>query len=207
MKRNWYIVAAMLITVCTFAPSSSAQQAQARPRSSGLFVGLDMEADGVNTHVAQGGIWTRELGGGGGLLLGYGFTPRWSLYSELSDAAIEQTGGGTYSLEHLDVGARIHFRAGANVVPFAQFGFSGRRMIQHFPAYPGTSTTLSRSGGVGFGAGVNIHFNPAFAISGSATWTAGNFEVYKVNNDRAAGVNWYAMSGRVHLGMVWFPGA
>ena len=36
-------------------------------------------------------------------------------------------GGGTYSLGHFDVGARVHFRAGPNiVVPFFQFGLAGR---------------------------------------------------------------------------------
>ena len=205
MKGTCRVVVGMLIGVCAAAPSS-AQLSAARSHSSGLFIGAELEGDGVSTHVVQSSIWTREAGGGAGLVLGYGFTPRWSLYSELSDAAIEQDGGGTYSLAHADLGARVHFRTGPNVVvPFVQFGFSGRSMIQHFQA--GTSTTESRSSGLGFGGGLNAHFSPAVAFSGSVTWSVGNFTAYKVNGQRVDGLTWHATSGRMQLGMIWFPRA
>jgi hypothetical protein len=166
---------------------------------------VGLEGPGVSTHVTQSGIWTREAGGGGGLVAGYGFNPRWSLYSELSAASIDQNGGGKYSLAHVDLGARVHFRTGPNiVVPFAQFGFSGRSMVQHFPTFPGTVTTESRSAGVGIGGGLNAHFTPAFAFSGSLAWTVGDFEEYKENGQRVGGVRWNATSARVHLGVVWF---
>lgn len=208
MKGKCYIVACMLIGAQSFVPVASAQQAPARSHSFGFFVGLGVEGDGVSTHPTQSTLWTKEAGGGAGLVLGYGFTPRWSLYSELSDASIGQDGGGTYSLAHVDLGARVHFRSGvSSVVPFAQLGFSGRRMIQHFPAFPGTSTTESRSAGVGLGAGLNAHFSPAFAFSGSATWTLGDFNTYEINGQRTAGLSWHATSARLHLGLIWFPGA
>lgn len=215
MEYNVFVAAAMLIGICTVARTSSAQQLQASSHSSGVFVGLGVEGDGVSTHVAQSDIWTRAAGGGAGLVLGYGLTPRWSLYSDLSVASIDQDQdqGGRYSLRHVDAGLRVHFRTGPHVVvPFVQFGFSGRSMIQHFPQYTGNvltsvHTVESRSGGVGFGAGLNAHFNPAFAFSGSVAWTLGNFSVYKLDGQRVGGVRWHATSGRMHLGIVWFPKA
>ena len=215
MKYNVFIAAATLIGVSTVAPIASAQQPRPSSHSSGFFVGLGVEGDGVSTHVAQSDIWTRAAGGGAGLVLGYGVTPRWSLYSDLSVASIDQDQdqGGRYSLRHVDAGVRVHFRTGPHaVVPFAQFGLSGRSMIQRFPQYTGNvltsvTTVESRSGGVGFGAGLNAHFNPAFAFSGSAAWTLGNFNGYKQNGQRVGGIPWHATSGRVSLGIVWFPRA
>src|SRR5690349_2189833 len=112
MKYSLFIAAATLIGVCTVAPTSSAQQLQNSSRSSGFFVGLGVEGDGVSTHVAQSDIWTKAAGGGAELVLGYGFTPRWSLYSDLSVASIDQDQdqGGRYSLRHVDAGVRVHFR-------------------------------------------------------------------------------------------------
>lgn len=200
MRKPWNIVIGLIVGVSAVVRPAAAQSASVRSHSSGLFVGLGLEGDGVSSHVAQSDIWTKETGGGGGLVLGYGFSSRWSLYSELSDASIDQDGGGKYALRHFDVGARIHFRAGPNaVVPFVQLGFSGRSMVQHFPTFPGTSTTVSTSGGPDLGGGLNIHLTPAFAFSGSATWTIGTF--------RNPGVYWNATSARVHLGVLWFPGA
>ena len=78
-------------------------------------------------------------------------------------------------------------------------------MIQHFSAFPGTVTVESRSGGVGGGAGLNAYFNPAFGFSGSVAWTVGKFSVYEQNGQTVSGIPWHATSGRVHLGIVWFP--
>jgi len=215
MKSHLSAIAAALISVCAVAPTSSAQQGQVNSRSDGFFVGLGVEGDGVSTHMAQSTIWTKTAGGGVGLVFGYGFTPRWSLYSDLSTASIDrdQDQGGRYSLRHLDAGMRVHFRTGRNaVVPFAQFGFSGRSMIEHFPQYTGSvltsvNTVESRSTGVGFGGGMNVHFTPALAFSGSVAWTIGNFDGYKLNGQRWEGVPWHATSARMRLGMVWFPKA
>jgi len=208
MRKRRHIIRGLLVGAPAVARPSAAQSTPVRSHSAGLFVGLGLEGDGVSTHVAQSDLWTREAGGGGGLVVGYGFTPRWSLYSELSDASIDQDGGGKYTLRHVDVGARVHFRTGPSVVvPFAQLGFSGRQMIQHFPTFSGTGTTESRSHGIDFGGGLNAHFTPAVAFSGSVTSTIGTFEGYKINGQRVGGVFWNATSARLHLGMIWFPGA
>lgn len=216
MTFRLVIAVAALISLSTVASTSLAQQGPARSHSSGIFVGLGLEGDGVSTHVAQSDIWTKTAGGGAGLVIGYGFTPRWSLYSDLSVATIDQsqaqTGSGPYSLRHVDAGVRVHFRTGNTVVPFAQFGFSGRSMTERFPQYTGNTLTSfvaveSRSSGVGFGGGLNAHFNPAFAFSGSVAWTLGEFTPYKQNGQRVGGASWNATSARVNLGIIWFPRA
>src|SRR5579884_2554187 len=112
MRKDWYVRVGLFFAVSAIARPGAAQQRTERSHSSGLFIGLGVEGDGISTHLYQSSIWTKETGAGGGLVLGYGFTPRWSLYSQASSASINQDGGGTYTLRHLDAGARLHFRTG-----------------------------------------------------------------------------------------------
>jgi outer membrane autotransporter protein len=117
-------------------------------------------------------------------------------------------GGGTYTLSHVDLGARVHFRTGTNiVVPFIQFGLSGRDERQDVTTASGTHTVSANGAGLSFGAGLNAHFNPSWAFSGSVTWTVGNFSNYQVDNEDIGGSSVNATSARVHAGIIWFPGA
>src|SRR5262249_1118340 len=147
---------------------------------------------------------TTESGGGGGLVLGYGFSKRWSLYTDVSDAVMNATGGGTYSLAHADLGARIHFRSGAHaLVPFLQVGATGRAVS----TTAGGTTYTGSGGGATVGAGFNAYFTRSAAVSAVASWSVGNFDKFQVDNvvfgRGGASVN--ALVARVHLGMVWFP--
>jgi Outer membrane protein beta-barrel domain len=179
------------------APSRSSME---RSRSKGFFVGLGVEGSGIQTNVAGS---TAESGGGGGVVLGYGFSKRWSLYTDVSDAQINATGGGTYSLAHADLGARVHFRGGAHsLVPFLQVGATGRAVSTTV----GGTTYTGSGGGATLGAGLNAYFTHSAALSAVASWSVGNFDKFQVDNTVVgtnASVN--ATTARVHLGMVWFP--
>jgi hypothetical protein len=178
-------------------PSRSSME---RSRSNGFFVGIGVEGSGIQTNVAGS---TAESGGGGGLVLGYGFNKRWSLYTDVSDAVINETGGGTYSLAHADLGARVHFRGGAHrLVPFLQVGATGRAVSTTV----GGTTYTGSGGGATLGAGLNAYFTHSAALSAVASWSVGNFDKFQVDNTVVgtnASVN--ATTARVHLGMVWFP--
>jgi hypothetical protein len=168
--------------------------------SSGFFVGLGLEGNGVTTN--QSGGSTTESGSGGGLVLGYGFNDRWSLYGDVSSAIINASGGGTYDIAHLDVGARVHFRTGPNtVVPFLQFGLAGRGVSANVNG----STVTGNGGGVSLGGGLNAHFSPRVAFSGAVTWTVGSFDNFAVDGQNVAAGSVSVTSARLHLGVVWFP--
>jgi hypothetical protein len=208
MQRTLYIAACAVLALYAAAPAASAQQSLVKSRSSGFFVGLGLEGNGLTS--SENGTSATDNGGGAGLVLGYGITPRWALYTELSGASMSSgNGGDSYSLGHFDVGARVHFRTGPNiVVPFIQFGLSGRALRQDVPdGFGGTSTVDASGAGVSFGGGLNAHFTPAFAFSGSVAWTVGNFGDYKVDGQPVSGDSFNATTARVHLGIIWFPGA
>jgi hypothetical protein len=180
------------------APARSSME---RSRSKGFFLGLGVEGSGIQTNVSGS---TTESGGGGGLVLGYGFSKRWSLYTDVSDAVMNATGGGTYSLAHADLGARIHFRSGAHaLVPFLQVGATGRAVS----STSGGVTYTGSGGGATAGLGFNAYFTRSAALSASASWSVGSFDKFQVDNAvvPTGGATVNAQTARVHLGMVWFP--
>jgi hypothetical protein len=176
-----------------------------KSRSGGFFVGTGFEGNGIVANVS--GNSRTESGVGGALVLGYGFSPHWSLYGELSTARINTGGNGTYSLTHADVGARVHFLAPTHtVVPFIQGGLSGRGLAQTGTSYSGSQTVSASGTGVFFGGGVNVHITPAVAFSGGVTWSVVAFRTYTVDN-QSAGPGVSNASARMHLGVIWFPRA
>jgi hypothetical protein len=170
-----------------------------RSHSSGFFIGIGAEDAGLSN--TSGG--PTDNGSGGAVIVGYGFNQRWALYGDVADATMNAAdGSGTYSLSHVDLGARVHFRAGPNVVvPFLQFGLTGRQVSETVNGSNYTGT----GGGVTFGAGLNVHFTPGFALSGSISWAAGNFNDFRVDNYSVGNYSVDAMTARLHLGVIWFP--
>ena len=195
---SWFIAAA---ATSALANTADAQAALGKSRSAGLFIGGAVEGDALQLG---GATPVKKSGGGAGGLIGYGFTPRWSLYSQLdiarvatSDAPDHRTVFGV-----LDLGTRIHFRTGPHVVvPFAQVGLTGHVEFDKV----GEIVSSSSGGGVSVGGGLNAHFNPAWAFSTAVTWTFGNFNSFKVDKETVDRDPVKVTTGRLHLGLVWFP--
>ena len=97
-----------------------------------FWLGVGFEGNGILANDALNS--STDSGGGIGLSVGYGFTPRWSLYSVLSGASMTASDfSGTYGLGHFDLGTRIHFgNDSGRVRPFVQAGLSGRAATQEF---------------------------------------------------------------------------
>lgn len=188
------------------APVSQASEAQRRSSASGFFAGGGFEWSLLTsndvTHAAGS-----ESGPGIGLLAGYGFSRVWSLYGGVSFASIDSsTFDGTYALRHVDVGTRIHFAPPGNrVVPFVQLALSRRSLSADYTATQVSHSLDASSPGVSFGGGVNIHINPAVALSAGASWMVGDFNSYELDGKAVSGTSLSAASARVHIGMVWFP--
>ncbi|HEX4683469.1 MAG TPA: outer membrane beta-barrel protein [Gemmatimonadaceae bacterium] len=195
---------AITIALCAAATASAQAQMSGmntmKSRSAGFFLGAGFEGTGIRSTDAGS---PTESGAGGGLLVGYGLNNTWSLFAQGSGANInENSGAGTYTLGHLDLGARVHFRAGPNaVVPFLQFGLSGRSASSTVNG----STSTGTGGGVFAGGGLNVHMTPSVALSGAVTWAFGSFSNFSVDGGTVDAGSVDATSARVHLGLVWFP--
>lgn len=172
-----------------------------------FWLGVGLEGNGLLANDALNS--STDSGRGIGLSAGYGFTPRWALYAALGGASMTASDfSGTYALGHFDLGTRLHFRnESRRVRPFVQAGLSGRAVTQDFYVGSRAYRVEASGAGVSFGGGLNAHFTPALAFSGGITWSVGNFSVYKVNGLEVPVDSLGATSARVHLGLVWFPGA
>jgi Outer membrane protein beta-barrel domain len=199
MKRTtWFIAAA---AVCLPAYTAFAQAAVGKSRSAGFFIGGALEGDGVQIG---GPTPQRKSGGGASALLGYGFSPRWSLYSQFDVTHVATSDAPDHRpiFSALDLGTRIHFRTGPHiVVPFAQAGLTGHVEFDKV----GDIVSSSAGGGVSVGGGVNAYFTPALAFSTAVTWTFGNFNSFKVDHETVDRDPEKVTTGRLHLGLVWFP--
>lgn len=191
---------ALVIVLCL---GSSAAYAQAAPSPSpvkstaeGFFIGGDLAG------VALSANGSTDSGAGGGLQLGYGFSPQWALYMDLNAASIHPgDGSGNYTLAHADIGARLHFNAGPHpVVPFVQFALAGRDARQNVGIY----TAEAKGGGVTFGGGFNAHFSPSAAFQLGIMWTVGSFGQLSVNGIQVSNATIGSTSARIELGLVWF---
>ncbi|HEY9227605.1 MAG TPA: outer membrane beta-barrel protein [Gemmatimonadaceae bacterium] len=203
MKRSILLVA--------LVASTAAQVVSAQPyksRSMGFYLGAGIETDVVD--VKTNGAPT-EWGGGGALVAGYGFSKRWSAFAQLSGARMSASNndpnvdvGQHYTLAHLDVGTRVHFRAPQRMIsPFAQLALSGRRVSN---TVNGQDVSNS-GGGLTLGGGVNAFVSTAVAVTASGNVTIGTFNRFEVNGDTrlipaaSIGVNTFRFS----LGATWFP--
>jgi hypothetical protein len=192
------LIAVAALSASLFVPSTVSAQKSA---SKGFFFGLGMEGNAIRGNESQS---VTESGGGGNLTLGYGFSKHWSMYGDVSGAAINADGGGSYSLGHADLGLRVHFRSGPNiVVPFLQAGFAGRAIAEDF----GGSRITGDGAGFSFGGGLNSHFTPKVALTTAVTWTGGSFTHFTADGAAFSNPSFDATSARVQLGLVWFPGA
>ncbi|HUR33514.1 MAG TPA: hypothetical protein VM032_06940 [Vicinamibacterales bacterium] len=189
------------------APASSAPDTRPRrSESSGLFVGGGFVWDRIMPNDAT--LGSDASGGPGvGFVAGFGMSQFWSIYGGVSVARLEAAGvSDTGTLTHVDIGTRLHLASAARrATPFLQVGLSQRSVSQNFT--DGTSThSVSASGpGLSFGGGVNVHITPALAVSGTASWMSGDFSTYEVDGRTLDGDAFGATSGRIQIGMVWFP--
>ncbi len=188
------------------APVKVADARAARPRpvvggssrTKGLFIGLDVQGDGLQTNLVGSSV---ESGEGGGLILGYGFTKRIALYTDASYALMNATDGGTYNLAHADLGFRFHFRSGHMFVPFIELGATGRNVSTTSAGTTYSATGVGGSAGLGF----NAYLMRSVAFSTSADWSLGNFTNYQIDNLTLPGSSVNAQTARVRVGLVWFP--
>ena len=172
--------------------------AQDKSRSQGFFLGGGLEGTGISIEDND----DTDSGSGFGLTVGYGFTPKLSIYGHLSAGNVEDADGFEYGIGHFDIGTRVHFRAPANmVVPFVQAGLSSRALSQDFD-----TDEIEASGmGLAVGGGVNVHFKPALAFTASATWSLGNVGNFKFNGEDADVDSVGMTTARIHVGVTWFP--
>lgn len=173
----------------------------------GLNVGVHFQAA---TLAIQGG--DPDGGGGMGARIGYGLNRIVTLYLEGDGIAVDSEGSdelkGTWTLGHMDLGARFHFANTLRAwVPYLDVAVGGRFAgIKDLQVNGVEQPDIEFNGGaLSFGGGISIYFTQAFAMDLGVKFSGGKFTEVSVGSGSLSGLDIDASSTRLKLGIVWWP--
>lgn len=203
MKLSTLLAATSGAILLVAAPAAA--QSTATPVSShkGFFLGAHLN----NSSVSSDDLFEdSENGGGAGIQLGWGFTPRLSLFGEATVARLSDSEGDA-GFSHVDIGVRYAWTGARKWVPSLEAAFTGRGIASDdVELEPGVVGDL-RITGAGFtlGGGVQYFFTPKFAVGAQLKWTGGKFDKYEFDGEEVDGLDADATSTRVNIGVTWYP--
>jgi len=163
-------------------------------RAGGYGIGFDDDRDGDGT--------------GGGVRIGWGLSDRVTLFGGIEGATISNGDGfeglpegDDYGLLYLDLGARVHFRNDARLVPFLEGGFSVVGLWfddtqDREATYGGATATL--------GGGLLWYVSPRFALETSALFSPGALMEGEIDNVKQD-VDLPMAGVRLQIGLSLYP--
>ena len=172
----------------------------------------------LNAHVgaAAGNVedGDTEAGLGGGVIVGYGFTPEWQVFvggdatsMDISNPALT----GEYTIYQGDVGARLNFPdPTATFVAYVIGAVTGQFAKGTITGGENQSADAELAGwGGSIGTGFHVFFNPALALDTQVQFTFGQFTHADLTGANAgrldnARQNWFT---RLNVGLTWYPQA
>lgn len=173
----------------------------------GLNVGVHFQGA---TLSVEGG--DSDGGGGMGARIGYGFNRIFTLYLEGDGIAVDSEGSeavkGTWTLGHVDLGARFHFaNALRSWVPYLDVAVGGRFAgIKDLKVNGEDQPDIDFNGGAfSFGGGISFYFSQTFALDLGLKFTGGEFTEVQIGAGSLGGLDLDASSTRLKLGVVWWP--
>ncbi len=186
-----------------------AQSDGTKPRSNtkGFMVGAHLNGSSLAYEGDDA-----ESGGGLGIVLGYGFSPKWQLTFQVDAANIDldarNAGAGSYTLSHGDLGVRYTFANTARAwVPYLSAAVSSRIASASIDQTLVTSSDVTLSGpAVSLGGGVQYFFSQKVALDIGLLFSGGKFDNVKVGSlsvdlDNAENSN----STRFNIGLTFYP--
>lgn len=193
-------VAMISLALATFATSSHAQQL--RSGTTGLTIGGGLLGSAVSTNF--GNTTETESGSGLNLEVGWGFTPRLTAFLGINGSAIDSE--VEYTLGQADLGLRYMFRGtDKQARPYVEGALAARTINADVTDGFETVTIKANSSGVTLGGGVQIFFNPKFALDLGAAYTFGSFTEWTANGENIPFQDVDATSTSVRVGLRFWP--
>lgn len=152
-----------------------------------------------------------SFGTGVGVMVGYGFSPMWSVFGSLDvakqNSAMPQA-EGTWGLLHLELGARVNLvTANPKTIPYATASVGRRALgarITDLEWDEEHDMTLS-GGMLALGGGVEHFFNPTTALDAGLTMGFGSFGHVDDDGDQFDVQANRTTSIRLRVGVTWHP--
>lgn len=183
---------AALVAAVVAVPAAAQQQY----KTAGFQLGAALNGTGLQVEDAD----EAESGGGLSLRLGYGFTPRVSVFAQGTGATMED---GDYSLGHFDLGVRYLFST-ARLRPFVQGAVGGRAAQMELG---GTDVELGGAA-LTLGGGLEYAFGRTAGLDVGLDYSFGKFDQARVDGgawEDMGSESFSATSARFNVGVVWRP--
>jgi hypothetical protein len=200
----------VLLISALVAARASAQSpppaAGSRSATQRFFAGLALNATQLDAPRLNP---EAENGVGATILAGYAFSDRVSAIGGLT-ASNMNGNDGSYSLLHLDIGARYHFANPAKpLVPFIDVTMARRSATRTDIILTDGDTTYGgqlKMSGVGFtvGGGFNYFVRPKVAVSVGMNWADGEFTDLAFGGTETPELHASGATRRFNIGLVWF---
>jgi opacity protein-like surface antigen len=199
------VVAASLLSASTLLAQ---QPASGAPRSNTRGLALGAHVGGASLSFEGE---PRETGAGGGVLLGYGFTPMVMVYAGADLAKVniddEEFGESSYGLGHFDLGVRVSFANPQRaLVPYVNAAFTARSASAEVTD-GNESADISITGpAFTIGGGVQYFFSPRLALDAGLQLSSGKFNKVKLNGESADIPDAdNSTTGRLNVGIKFYP--
>lgn len=210
------MILAVLLVAAVAAPGTAVaqhRQSVAEAPAGVMLNAHSVAALGTTVRPATGfgEPFSTGLGAGGGIQVGYGFTPRIMAYLGVE---IAKQGSRTFGLDgnmgltHLEAGARLSFPIrNSRIQPYVTASVARRTLgTTVVDVLEGESTKLRFSGmSVGAGGGIQYFLSPALAIDGGVTVGLGKFGTLKRDQDRLKVDTANSTTARLMAGLSWYP--
>ena len=214
MKPMGIAILALGLGAATSAQGQGARKFVPTPQTEGLMLG-------ATTVIAQGitlqgegmrGQIKTNRGTGGGLQVGYGFTPKLMVFAsaDVSKQGTTYAGiDGDFGLAHLEAGGRYVFpQPGKRMVPYVN-ALVGKRGLAASSDGGGISVTMRISGTeLGAGGGVLYALSPSLSLDGNVTAVRGKFTKIELSGDVNQSGDLDVNSStnlRLKVGFAWHP--
>lgn len=193
----------LILAILAVPAAAAAQTAPDPSNTQGLFLNARAGGYGVGYEGDRDGTGT-----GFGLRVGYGFSERLTAFFGFEGGSISEgdgfegvPDGDDYGMLFLDLGARLHFRRDARLVPFLEVGGSVVGLW-----FDTADDDEAQYGGLGvsLGAGLLYFVSPRLALEGATLFSAGSLmerEIAGVGDDVDIGV----AGIRMQVGVSYYP--
>lgn len=205
------ITRAAAIAIAALALTTSAQ---AQGRTKGFMLGVHTTATpGITISSDEmDGDFSTELGAGGGVTVGWGFTPIFSVFASATVAkqktAPEVMPTGSFGLTHVQFGARANLPLGKSTIPYITASYGRRALAARAMFDDGESDDVAITGTmVGAGAGIEHSISATMAIDAGVDVSTGKLGHFKAGDNEWDSDVARTTSYVARLGVTWRPGA
>lgn len=180
---------------------ASPAEAQRRPDTHGLNVGAALNGTTFKIDDPDVGPTDRKNGMGATVSVGYNFIPMLGVF--LSGTRARLTNGQDFTLDQGDVGARLSFSGKTAFVPYVEAAYTALKAKGDDPVAGETKLTGRAFTGA---AGLQYFFSTKVALDLNLRFTTGEFtKIESSGNEFSLGDGLNMKSGRVNLGVAWYP--